>query len=72
MKVLIGTKLLNLKNCIGYTANIFFHNRPSYFLIYERFNKISLVSVQMYGDISDFDFYNINYIDIGEYITQKI
>jgi hypothetical protein len=71
MKVLIGTKLLNLKDCVGYDTMVCFHNRPSYFLIYERFNKISLVYVYMYGDISDFIFYNINYININEYIRQK-
>ena len=71
MKVLIGTKLLNLKDCVGYGTMVFFHNRPSYFLIYERFDKISLVNVHMYKDISDFIFYNITYINIKEYIKQK-
>lgn len=71
MKVLIGTKLLDLKDCVGYTIQRCFHNRPSCFLIYERFDKISLVTVYMYGDISDFIFYNINHIDINEYIKQK-
>ena len=59
MKALIGTKLLNLKDCVGYTKILIFHETPSYFLIYERFDKISLVVVYMYGDISDFNFYNI-------------
>ena len=64
MKALIGTKLLNLKDCVGYTKILIFHETPSYFLIYERFDKISLVVVYMYGDISDFNFYNIKYLDI--------
>ena len=68
MKVLIGTKLLNLKDCVGYTTTYCF---PNCFLIYERFDKISLVTVYMYGDMSDFIFYNINHIDINEYIKQK-
>ena len=72
MKVLIGTKLLNLKDCVGYGTMVYFHNRPSYFLIYERFDKILLVYVYMYkDDISDFIFYNIPYINIKEYIKQK-
>ena len=70
MKVLIGTKLLNLKDCIGYST-MPFYGRPIYYLIYERFDKTSLVFVYMYGDISDFIFYNINYVDINEYIRQK-
>ena len=41
MKVLIETKLLNLKDCDGYGTRIGFYNRPSYFLIYERFKKLN-------------------------------
>lgn len=70
MKVLIGTKLLSLKDCVGYTK-IIIHKHSYYFLIYERFDKISLVIVYMYGDISDFNFYNIKYLDINDYVRQK-
>lgn len=72
MKVLIGTKILSLKDCIGY-GKVYNDSQKKfmYFLIYERFDKISLVNIYMYGDFSDIDFYKIKYVDIQKYIKEK-
>lgn len=85
MKVLIGNKLINLKDCVGYYCSedkpfcIIFNELfvTTRYLIYERFEKTSIVMICFYGDkksmndVSDFTYYNIPYIDINKYIKQK-
>jgi len=65
MKVLIGNKLLSLKNCQGYTriSNL-------YYLIYDRFEKISLVHVYGLTLKNDLEYYEIKYIYINRIIEK--
>lgn len=69
MKVLLGKKLHNLKDCIGYTTRPFL-NYTWYYLIYERHEKPSLVFVTSWA-LDDLRFYNVKYIDFNEYVKEK-
>jgi hypothetical protein len=87
MKVLIGRKLINLKDCIGYTKDYYNHHKvfydtklgkhifydgPKYYLVYERFDKTTLLPIDIYNDFSDLDFYKIKYIDLKQYVKYYI
>jgi len=69
MKVLLGNKLHDLKDCIGYTTRPYLNSYTLDYLIYERHEKPSLVTV--FGALDDLRFYNVKYIDFNEYVKER-
>jgi len=69
-------KLLDLKNIVGYT--LLHNSKDLTYIIYERFEKPSLVSVGStntnlkFRDIkSDLEFYDIKFIIFDDYVKSK-